>query len=204
IESDFIKSVAATALGKSAKKASDLDKKRILFLLKEIINTSNSFQSVVATGALDGLSELSSDKNYDDDNNEIYLEVASFLLQNTSITKDYFIRAKSARLLGKFLANKFAATNSDIIDMNQKVFCSLRELLRDERRKIKMNACEALSDEDAKFTKFPDNITYESIRVLAKVAKEDLDGFVRRKAETSANRIREWIHIWSSNPLSID
>ncbi|HEU5120519.1 MAG TPA: M1 family metallopeptidase, partial [Candidatus Nitrosocosmicus sp.] len=119
IESDFIKSVAATALGKSAKKASDLDKKRIMLLLKEIINTSNSFQSVVATGALDGLSELSHDKNHDDDNNEeIYLEVANFLLQNTSITKDYFIRAKSARLLGKFLANKFAATNSDIIDMN--------------------------------------------------------------------------------------
>lgn len=205
IESDFIKSMAATALGKSAKKASNLDKKRIMLLLKEIINTSDSFQSVVATGALDGLSELSSDKNHDDDNKkEIYLDVASFLLQNTSTTKDYFIRAKSARLLGKFLTNKTAPTNSDIIDMNQKVFCSLRDLLRDERRKIKMNACDALSDEDAKFTDFPDNITYESIRVLAEIAKEDLDGFVRRKAETSANRIREWIHTWSSRPLSID
>jgi aminopeptidase N len=106
--------------------------------------------------------------------------------------------------LGKFLQNKVAPTNSDILDMNQKVFCRLRDLLTDERRKIKMNACEAFSDEDAKFTKFPDNMTYESIRVLAEIAKEDLDGFVRRKAETSANRIRKWIHIWSSNPLSLD
>lgn len=206
IESDFVKSAAATALGKSCKKASNQEKRRIMSILKEIIYTSQSFQSIAATGALDGLGELSSaiDDENNSNNKEIFMDVASYLLENTTITKDYFVRAKSTRLLGKFLVNKFDSNDRGIVDINQKVFCRLKDLLRDERRKIKINACEALSDEDAKFTKFPDKFTYESIQMLVEIAREDLDGFVRRKAETSANRIREWIHSWSSNPLSID
>lgn len=203
IESDFIKSAAATALGKSCKKGSGQEKERVSLILQEIINNSDSFQNVIATGALDGLAELCSGINHHD-NKKIYLEVANFLLQNTSASKDYFIRAKSSKLLGKFLTNKIDPTDSEILDMNLKVFCRLKNLLKDERRKIKMNACEALSDEDAKFTKYPDKITYESIQILVELAREDLDGFVRRRAETSANHIREWIHSWSSIPLLID
>ena len=202
IDSDFIKSAAAVALGKSCKKASSQEKKRISLILQEIINTSDSFQSVIATGALDGLVELSNDNNSDD--KEIYLEVAKVVLLNTLESRDYFIRAKSSKLLGKFLTSKIDSSDSEIKDVNQKVFYRLRDLLKDERRKIKMNACEALSDEDAKFSKFPDNMTFESIQLLVEIAREDLDGFVRRKAETSANHIREWIHSWSSNPLFID
>jgi aminopeptidase N len=202
IDSDFIKSAAVAAIGKSCKTASSQEKKRIMLFLKEIVNSSDSFQSVVATGALDGLGELSSERNVD--NKEIYLEVGNFILQNTSASKDYFIRAKSSKLLGKFLINKMESTDSDIVNLNQRIFDRLRDLLKDERRKIKMNACEALSDEDAKFTKFPDKITYESIQILVELAREDLDGFVRRKAETSANHIREWIHSWSGTPLLID
>jgi len=202
MDSDFMKSAAATALGKSCKRASSQEKKRIILFLKEIINSSDSFQSVVATGALDGLSELSGESSVD--NKEIYLEVASFILLNTSASKDYFIRAKSSKLLGKFLTNKMESFDSEIVNLNQKIFDRLRDLLKDERRKIKMNACEALSDEYAKFTKFPNKITYESIQLLVELAREDLDGFVRRKAETSANHIREWIHSWSGTPLLIE
>ncbi|WP_148686341.1 M1 family metallopeptidase [Candidatus Nitrosocosmicus hydrocola] len=202
IDSDFIKSAAAAAMGKSCKTASSQEKIRIMLFLKEIVNSSDSFQSVVATGAIDGLGELSSERNVD--NKEIYLEVGNFILQNTSASKDYFIRAKSSKLLGKFLINKMESTDSDIVNLNQRIFDRLRDLLKDERRKIKMNACEALSDEDAKFTKFPDKITYESIQILVELAREDLDGFVRRKAETSANHIRKWIHSWSGTPLLID
>jgi aminopeptidase N len=202
IDSDFIKSAAAIALGKSCRKASNQEKKRISLILQEIINTSDSFQSIIATGALDGLVELSREGNSDD--KEIYLEVANFVLLNTLESRDYFIRAKSCMLLGKFLTSKIEPSDSEIVDVNQKVFYRLRDLLKDERRKIKMNACEALSDEDAKFTKFPEKFTFESMHILIEIARDDLDRFVRRKAETSANHIREWIHSWSSNPLSID
>jgi aminopeptidase N len=88
--------------------------------------------------------------------------------------------------------------------MNGKVFIRLIDLTKDKRRKIKINACEALSDDEAKFTNLPNRITYESIQTLMEIANKDLDGFVRRKAETSANHIREWIHKWSSSPLIID
>lgn len=202
-DSDFIKSVSASSLGKSCRKASSQEKRRSIKILKEIIDTSESFQSIAATGALEGLYDLSNDNDLENIK-QIYLEVAKYLLENTNSSKDYFIRAKATRLLGKFLANKFDVKDSEIVEINQKVFNRLRDLLRDERRKIKMNACEALSDKDARFATLPDKRIYESIRLLIEVAKEDLDGFVRRKAETSANRIREWIHSWSSSPLSID
>ena len=88
--------------------------------------------------------------------------------------------------------------------MNMVVFNRLKELLRDDRRKIKINACAALSDDDAKFDTIPDKRTYETIEVLIDIAKNDLDGFVRRKAEHSANIVREWIHTWASKPLLIN
>ena len=76
-------------------------------------------------------------------------------------------------------------------------------MLRDDRRKIKINACAALSDKDAKFHTIPDKRTYETIEVVD-TAKNDLDGFVRRKAEHNANIVREWINAWASKPLLID
>ena len=95
-------------------------------------------------------------------------------------------------------------SSTDINDMNQTVFNRLKELLRDDRRKIKINACSALADEDGKFHTIPDKRTYETIEVLIDVAKNDLDGFVRRKAEHSANIVREWIKDWASKPLLIN
>jgi len=203
IDSDFIKSAASVALGKSCKKNSNIhEKKRIMSVLKDIVTTSKSFQSVLATGALDGMVELSKDDNQLNIK-EIYIETINFLLQNTGYLQDYFIRAKCTRLLGKYLLNKFDIIDPKLAEINEKVFCRLKELLKDERRKIKTNACEALSDNDSRFASFPVRITYESIEILIEVAREDLDGFVRRKAETSANQIREWIHRWSSEPLQI-
>ena len=88
--------------------------------------------------------------------------------------------------------------------MNQAVFKRLKDLIKDDRRKIKLNACAALSDKDSRFNSIPDKRTYETIEVLIDVAKNDLDGFVRRKAEHSANIVREWIHAWATKPLLIN
>ena len=114
------------------------------------------------------------------------------------------MRAKATSNLAKFLINKNDTANADTTAMNQTVFNRLKNLLRDDRRKIKINACSALADKDGRFHTIPDKRTYETIEVLIDVAKNDLDGFVRRKAEHSANIVREWIHTWASKPLLIN
>ncbi len=174
-------------------------KDQVISLLKELVEGTNTFQSVLATGALEGLKELATDKD-----NQIRNDVAYFLLENTLESKDYFVRAKATSNLSKFLINKKDIANTDTGAMNQDVFDRLKDLLKDDRRKIKLNACSALSDKVGRFHTIPDKRTYETIEVLIDVAKNDLDGFVRRKAEHSANIVREWIHTWASKPLLIN
>lgn len=199
-ESIYVKSSAAKAIGKSSKQLPHRDmKENIISMLKNLVDSTNTFQNVVATGALEGLKEFSTDKEQD-----IYLDIAKFFIENTNQSKDYFIRAKATSGLGKFLIRKADVTNSSIENINQAVFNKLKELLRDDRRKIRMNSCSSLSDKDANFDKFPDKRIFESVEVLIEIAKNDLDGFVRRKAEDSANTIREWIDAWASKPLVID
>jgi aminopeptidase N len=175
------------------------DKARIISLLKNLVDGTNTFQSVLATGALEGLTESTTDRD-----NETRIEIAHFFLENTLVSKDYFVRAQATLNLAKFLVNKNDTSDAGIGDMNQSVFNRLKQLLRDDRRKIKINACSALADEDSKFHTIPDKRTYETIEVLIDVAKNDLDGFVRRKAEHSANTVREWIKDWASKPLLIN
>ncbi|MDF0681215.1 MAG: hypothetical protein P0116_09645 [Candidatus Nitrosocosmicus sp.] len=50
---------------------------------------------------MEGLKELATDKD-----NQIRIEVANFLLENTLESKDYFVRAKATSNLAKFLVSK--------------------------------------------------------------------------------------------------
>lgn len=196
----FVKSAAATAIGKSCRGLENKrEKQRVISKLKNLVESSYSFQNILATGALEGLKEFSKEKDVD-----IYLEVVNFFLENTSQSKEYFVRAKATAGLGKFLKNNFEPSSPIVTNMNLAVFNRLKELLRDDRHKIKMNACTALADDDANFERFPEKRIYESIEELISIAKTDLDGFVRRKAESSANIIREWIAAWAKKPLIID
>src|SRR5690348_8921602 len=79
----------------------------------------------------------------------------------------------------------------------------LKQLLKDKRQRVKINACTALADSDAKVSE-PDARVIDSINELAWVAGHDLDGFVRRPAEASINIIREWIKEWAQKPPKID
>ena len=109
-ESNFVKSSAATALGKSAKEIESMEKKVHIFtLLKNLVEGTDTFQSVLATGALEGLKELATDRD-----NEIRIEVAHFFLENTLKSKDYFVRAKATSNLAKFLINKNDTVTADI------------------------------------------------------------------------------------------
>ena len=199
-DSIFIKSAAATAIGKSCKGLLNKhEKERIISLLKKLVETTKTFQSVLATGALDGLKELAKEKDQD-----IYLKVVNFFLESTDESKDYFVRAKATASLGKFMASKSDPTDPIRTNINLVVFNRLKELLRDDRRKIKINACAAISDDDAKFDTIPNKRIYESIDELIDIARTDIDGFVRRKAEVSANVLREWIAAWANKPLVIE
>ncbi len=199
-ESNFVRSSAATALGKSSKEIETIENKvQVISLLKNLVEGTDTFQSVLATGALEGLKELATDKD-----NKICIEIAKFFLENTLESKDYFVRAKATSNLAKFLTNKRDKADADTSALNEAVFNRLKDLLRDDRRKIKINACSALADKDGRFHTMPDKRTYETIEVLIDVAKKDLDGFVRRKAEHSANIVREWIQAWASKPLLLN
>ena len=60
-ESNFVRSSAATALGKSTKDIESMENKgpSIFTLLKDLVEGTDTFQSVLATGALEGLKRVS-------------------------------------------------------------------------------------------------------------------------------------------------
>lgn len=76
-------------------------------------------------------------------------------------------------------------------------------LLKDERRRVKINSCTALADKDAKVIELNVRIT-KSIEALQSVAEEDVDGFVRRTAEVNLNLIREWLKEWTDKPPTLE
>ncbi len=197
-KSDFVKSAAATAIGKSSRNSSSKIKtQRIIPTLMKLINHDNTFQNIVATGAINGLKELSNDIN-----KNIVTGIAEFLVNHTEDNNKYFIRSTATSALGKFLYLKDNNKNSN--DFNQKVFDQLLKLLNDRRRKIKINACTALADDNAKFSTTIDPKILQIINALIDVAQYDIDGFVRRRAETSLNIIRERINEWSAKPHELD
>jgi aminopeptidase N len=209
-ESYILRANAATAIGKSIKnETSSLDnikKEKILSLLKENVKISESFRNVIASGAIDGLKEFSKDNDKD-----IVVDIANFLIENTDSNNEYFKRLAATSALSKFLHtaknngadNDEEQKNANLEEMNQKVFNQLLRLLRDQRRKVKINACKAFADNDAKPSR-PDSKIFEAIDALIYVAEHDLDGFVRREAERCATIIREWIKEWSSKPPILD
>jgi aminopeptidase N len=61
-----------------------------------------------------------------------------------------------------------------------------------------------LADDNAKFSTTIDPKILQIINALIDVAQYDIDGFVRRRAETSLNIIRERINEWSAKPHELD
>jgi aminopeptidase N len=173
----------------------------MIYQLKQIVDTTDSFRNVVACGAIDGLKEF-----FTDNNNYIVDDIPNFLIQNTSCEKDYFKRLVAASALSKFLTS--GKKNSDgksteLREIHRKVFHHLLVLLRDKRRKVRINACKALTDSDAKST-MPDPSLLEAVDALINVAKHDLDAYVRWEAERCANKLSEWINEWSNKPFNLD
>jgi aminopeptidase N len=188
-DSYFVEQTAATAIGKSSKNAPSEIKKNIIFILKEKAKTTNTFQNVLARGAIDGLKEF-----WNDIDEEIVAEIADFLIE---MSKSYhtLVRNTAASSLGKFLRIKNK-------EKSQKVFEQLiQHLFKDKMKMVKISACQAFYDPAAFNTlSKPDYRMLMTIEELTYVAEHDLDGWVRRAAEISINKIREWIKEWSEKP----
>src|SRR5215203_2626025 len=136
-ESYFVRSNAATVIGKSIKEdriswsfIDNVDKESIISQLKDIVRTSKSFRNVVASGAINGLKELSKDKNKD-----IVVDIANFLIENTSSENEYFKRLAATSALSKFIHTRDDndVKNTNLQQMNRKVFNKILELLNDSR-----------------------------------------------------------------------
>jgi hypothetical protein len=60
-------------------------KENMIYQLKHIVDTTDSFRNVVACGAIDKLKEF-----FKDNKNYIVDDIANFLIQNITCEKDYF------------------------------------------------------------------------------------------------------------------
>ena len=79
-ESYFVRSSAATSLGLSSIKSKSREKKlETINILKNLVNTSNSFRQVIAAGAINGLIEF-----YNDSDSNIVLDIGTFLIDKTT------------------------------------------------------------------------------------------------------------------------
>jgi aminopeptidase N len=190
-QSYFVQESATTSIGKSTKNSSKNEKERIIEKLKLAARTNNTFQNILAQGAINGLKEF-----WNDPDDQIVENISKFLIYKIDKNEDYFKRAAAASALGKFLLSKDKKWNKD-------VFENIIKLLKDDRRRIKVNACTAFTDPDAKVSR-PDDELLDVINKLTSVAEHDVDGWVRRAAEESINKIREWIKEWSDKPQKID
>src|SRR5215213_4106169 len=213
-KSYFVENAAATTIGKSIKHLPNGNslKEEMIQLLKDKVVNAMTFQDQLAQGAINGLRELANDENIDivQDIAELLIRKSSkFDSQSNDIANKYFIRSAATLALGKFLVTHNQQVLNDklkkenIDKTNKRILDHLLTLLKDERRRVKINACTALADKDAKVTEPNERIT-KSIEALQSVAEEDIDGFVRRNAEVNLNLIREWLKEWTDRPPTLE
>jgi aminopeptidase N len=190
-QSYFVEQQVAVAIAKSSKNLpSDKQmKKNMIHLLKDLANTTTTFQNLLAQGAINGLKEFSKDKD------EQIVEVADIIVNKSNYGNEYLVRRTATSALGKFLRNKDKKVNN-------KVFDQLKNLLKDNRFNVQTAACISFVDPDAKILK-PDAKLLEAIEELTWVAEHDLDGWVRREAEVSVNKMRKWIKDWLEKPMDL-
>jgi aminopeptidase N len=188
-QSYFVEQQAAVAIGKSSKKLPQEQKREMIELLDDLIQTK-TFRNVLARGAVLGLREFSKDSD-----EQIVEEIANILIDKSKYGNDFLIRRTATAALGKFIRNKDRKVNN-------KVFDQLKNLLKDDRFPLQIDACISFVDPDAMVIK-PDAKLLEAIEELTWLAEHDLDGWVRREAEVSLNKIRKSIKDWVDKPMDV-
>jgi aminopeptidase N len=192
-ESYFVQGEAAAAIGKISKNIKNGQKRRdIVEKLMTFSNNNNTFRNVLARGALNGLREFSRD-----DIEDITITIEKVMVEMSKYGSDYFKRLTAVPALSKFLRTKNK-------EQNKRIFNYLKdELVKDKRVRIRSLVCQILSGPDVLDVSKPDWLIIEAMELLSSIAEHDIDGAVRREAETSLNKIKEWINEWSQQPLEI-
>ena len=113
-ESYFVQSEAAIAMGKTK------DRQAIAILKKA--TATDSFQNIVAQGAIVGLKEFAGDK-----------DIAEFMIEKSKYRYYHRVREAATFALGKF------ADSHAVLD-------HLKSLLTDKWFRVRINACRALAD----------------------------------------------------------
>jgi aminopeptidase N len=141
-ESYFVESEAAIAIGKTK------DRQAIPILKKA--TATDTFQNIVAQGAIAGLKEFAGEK-----------EIADFLMEKSRYGNYYRVREAATFALGKF------ADSHAVVD-------HLKSLLADRWFRVRINACRALAD--AELTKVIPDLTrvaeHDLDHRVRRVAKE--------------------------------
>jgi aminopeptidase N len=117
-ESYFVESDAATAIGKTKSR-------QAVAILRKATETE-TFQNIVAQGAIAGLKEFAGDK-----------EIADFMVEKSRHGNHHRVREAATFALGKF------------VDGNQAVFDHLKVLLTDSWFRVRINACRAFADAES-------------------------------------------------------
>ena len=113
-ESYFVQSEAATAMGKT--------KGREAIAILKKATAIDSFQSIIAQGAIAGLKEFAGDK-----------DIAEFMIEKSRYGNYHRVREAATFALGKF------ADSHTVLD-------HLKSLLTDKWFRVRINACRALAD----------------------------------------------------------
>ena len=114
-ESYFVESQAATAIGKCSKNlptSANSRKTEIIDKLKDLVETTKTFQNLLAQGAINGLKEFLKDENMDFVN-----DIANFLIEKSEEKNEYYIRSAATSALGKFLVTKNEETNQRVFGL---------------------------------------------------------------------------------------
>jgi aminopeptidase N len=202
--SPFVKYEIIVAIAKSVTK-SDLKVKQEY--IKELENYAKlpSFRYHNTRGAIAGLVEIA--KSIPNDR-EILEKISNYIVEKSKPNNPYDVRVNIITFLGELIRFE----NGEI---NEHVFCQLIMLLNEPRFRIQQNACNALVNKQAKpFLMLdkedknrkiflPDNYVKGSIKQLTSVAQNDLDGWVRRSAEESLNKIKDWFIEWVDTKLDL-
>ena len=205
-ESYFVKSSAATSLGLSSIKSKSREKKlETINILKNLVNTSNSFRQVIAAGAINGLMEF-----YNDSDPNIVLDIGTFLIDKTTTNtnNNFYIQIAAINAIRKFVRTKNHPDKRNIIDLNQCVFNRLIELLDvksldNSRWQVKIRAATSLVDSDA-LSSIPDDKTFRTMNTLISAVQYDVNGFVQKSIERSLYVLRDYLKKWIDNPPTIE
>ena len=189
----FVKSTLAETIGKLVSKNKDKKERKIIIQRLKQLTWSRSFQNIVSTGAINGLSYFANetDKN-------IKEKIVNFILDKTTEQNDYFTRSTAIRNLPKFIKIS-SEDDTDIKNLNFKIFFKIINLMNDEHRKVKINAINAIIDKNNKIM-LPDVRVIYLISILRYISHYDVDGFVRKVARKGLRVVNSWIEEYLKQP----